>query len=158
VTLPTRSLANDPDPFSDAADASRETTEIRRRAFARPAETVDLVGKPRRKKTDLNPVQRRWFEANGYVYARVETANAWGGMVCDLWSAFDYIAVHPERPGTLYVQVCTLGDVSKRRRKVRAAPETAVLLAAGNRVQLHAWSQPDGPGTRWVLKVETVSE
>jgi hypothetical protein len=146
-----------PDLFSDTPDATAADCDIRRRAFNRPVETVDLVGKQKKKRVDLNPMQRRWFTANGYTFARVETANAWGGMVCDLWGCWDYVAVHPDQPGTLYVQVTTLNHLSHRRRKIQAAPETAILLAAGNRAEIHAWSQPGGAGSKWVVTVEAVT-
>lgn len=145
------------DPFSEAADASRETCEIRSRAFTKPEQPCDVASKPKRKKTDLNPLERRWFEKNGWTWARVEAQNAWGGMTKDLWACWDYVAVRADVPGVLFVQVCTLGDLSKRRRKILNAPETAVLLAAGNQAEVHGWSQPGGPGSRWELERRPVT-
>lgn len=65
-------------------------------------------------------------------------------------------AVHPEKPGVLFVQVTDASHAAARVRKVRAAPETAVLLAAGNRAEVHAWDQPGGPGTTWRMRVRDV--
>lgn len=144
-------------PFDEIPEANPADLDIRRRAFKKPEQACDLIGKPKRKKVDLNPTERRWLEREGYTFARVETANAWGGMVCDLWGCWDYIAVHPKRTGVLFIQVTTPTNVSARRRKIKNAPETAVLLAAGNRAQIHAWSQADGPGSRWAISIEEIS-
>jgi hypothetical protein len=137
------------EPFSDTPDATAADCEIRRRAFNRPEATCDVASKPRKKKVDLNPLQRRWFEASGYTFARVEHANAFGGMTVDLWGCWDYLAVHPDRAGVLFVQVTTLHNLGARLRKIQKAPETAVLLAAGNRAVIHAWHQPGGAGSKW---------
>lgn len=145
-------------PFAIDRDATRADCEIRSRP-ARPAPTVGLGDgfKPKARKVDLNPMQRRWFTQGGWAFARVEHANAWGAVTVDLWGCWDWIAVRADTPGVLFVQTTSAANLSARRRKIRAAPETAVLLAAGNRLQIHAWSQPEGPGTRWVVAVEEVT-
>jgi hypothetical protein len=146
------------DPFAGVPDADPAAIETRQ-GFQRVGKTVDLIGKPaRRKKTDLNPMQRRWFEKHGYLYARVDKADAWAGRAKDLWGVFDYIATRADQVGTLYVQVTDKGDLSKRRRKVMAAEVTPVLLASGNKIQIHGWYQPGGPGTRWEVLIEEVTE
>lgn len=145
------------DPFAAIPDADPSAVEVRRRAFQRPEQTCDLVGKPKRKRTDLNPQQRRWFEREGYTFARVEAQNAWGGMTADLWGVFDYIATRADQPGILFVQVTDKTHVSQRRRKIQAAEVTPVLLASGNRIQIHAWSQRGGPGSRWEVQIEEIT-
>lgn len=145
------------DPFDACPDADPQECEVRTQRW-RPKETVGLGStKPKRKKTDLNPMEKRWLEAQGYTWARVDRANAWGAVNVDLWGVFDYIAVKPEEPGVLFVQVTELSNLSHRRRKILAAPETAVLLAAGNRVEIHAWSQDGGKGSRWEMRIEAIS-
>jgi hypothetical protein len=145
------------DPFADIPDATREECDIQTRQW-RPKETVGLgdMKKPRRKKTDLNPHEKRWLEGQGYTWARVDKANAWGAVNVDLWGIFDYLAVKPEEAGVLFVQVTDLTNASKRRRKILTAPQTAVLLAAGNRVELHCWHQPKGVGSKWEVRVERI--
>ena len=110
------------DPFADTPDAVRAGLEIRR-PFVRVEKTCELVGKPKRKKTDFGPMQRRWFEQNGYTYARVEHANAYGSVTVDLWGFGDYLAC---RPGEiLLVQVTDHTDAAKRVTKARSKPELA---------------------------------
>lgn len=145
------------DPFATIPDADPAAVEVRRRAFQRPEQTCDLIGKPKRKKVDLNPQQRRWFEREGYVYARVEAQNAWGGMTSDLWGFADYLACHAERREIVLVQVTTAPNAAARIKKAQRAPELRAWIAAGGRFQVHAWSQPAGPGTRWEVRVREVT-
>lgn len=145
------------DPFHEAEDASRDTCEIRPQRFGRTPKPCDATSKPKRRKVDLNPQERKWLAEHGYTFARVELPTAFGSVTKDLFGVFDYLAVHPEQPGTLYVQVTTPAHRAARRRKVLAAAETAVILAAQNRVELHIWDQPNGVGTRWRLTVEVLT-
>lgn len=145
------------DPFATIPAADPAEFDVRpKSAFAKTY--ADPLGdsSKKRKKVDLNPFQRRWFARNGWQFARVEHANAWGRVSQDLWGAFDYIAVKADSPGVLFVQVTTKTNLSHRRKKIREAPETAVLLAAGNRVEIHAWHQPGGKGTAWRVQVEVI--
>jgi len=139
------------DPFADTPDAVADGTGIRSRAWKRPEAACDLVGNPKRKKADLNPLQRRWFEAHGWTFARVEHSNAWGGMTVDLWGVGDYLACHPEH-GLLLVQTCRYSDSSTRLRKARRCSELQAWLAAGGRFEVHGWDQPGGPGSRWEVR------
>lgn len=145
------------DPFAGVPDVDPASIEVRRRAFERPEKTCGLVGKAKKRKADLNPLQRRWFEREGWVYARVETANAWGGMTSDLWGFADYLAANPERREILLVQVTTAHNANARIAKAQKAPELGAWLAAGGRFQVHAWSQPGGAGTRWEMRVREVA-
>jgi hypothetical protein len=145
------------DPFDTIPDADPASIEVRQRAFQRPEKTCELLGKTSKpKKVDLNQRQRRWFEREGYVYHRVETQNAWGGMTSDLWGFGDYLAAHAERQEVLLVQVTTAAHAANRIAKAQKAPELAVWIAAGGRFQVHAWKQPGGPGTRWEMQVREV--
>lgn len=138
-------------PFALDPDATRADCEVRGR-HARVVETVGLGNgfKPKRKKTDLSPLQRRWFTANGYTFARVEHANAWGAVTVDLFGFGDWLACKPGE-GILLVQTCAHGDASKRERKARSKPELAVWLAAGGKFRIHGWIQRGGTGSRWEL-------
>jgi hypothetical protein len=146
------------DPFDDTPEAVREDLEIRSgRGWVanRKERTCELVGKPpKAKKVDFSPMQRRWFEAGGYLFARVEHANPWGAVTVDLWGFADWLAVKPGE--ILLVQTCRASDASTRERKARSKPELLAWLAAGGRYQIHGWRQPDGPGTRWECVVREV--
>jgi hypothetical protein len=155
---PLPAAGRETDPFAAIPDADPATVEVRQRAFAKPEKTVDLFGKTKKlKKVDLNPLQRRWFERNGYLAERTEHHDAWKGRTQDLWGCFDYVAVRADQAGTLYVQVTDGKDAGRRLRKIVAAEVTPVLLAAGNRVEIHVWYQRGGPGTRWEMRVREVT-
>lgn len=146
-----------PDPFAALPDAQRSDFNIRTRAWAKPEKTCDLTGKaPKRKRVDLNPKQREWFTKNGWTFARVEAQNAWGGMTSDLWGVADYLACRPPSEIVL-VQVTTATNAAARERKARKCPELQVWLAAGGRFEVHAWSQPGGPNTRWEMAIRPVT-
>lgn len=148
------------DPFATDPDATREECPVSTRRW-KAKETVGLGDlKPKRKKTDFSPMQRRWFTANGWTFARVEHPNAWGAVTVDLWGFGDWLACK-EGEGIVLVQTCSLrehgGDVSTRIRKARSKPELAKWLEAGGRFQVHAWHQPRGAGSRWEVKVEEIT-
>ena len=150
-TLPLEHLDTATGPFDDIPEANPADLDIRRRAFKKPEQGCEMAPKAKRKKVDLNPTERRWLEREGYTFARVETANAWGGMVCDLWGFADYLAC---RPGEiLLIQVTTDGHAPERERKARRAPQLRAWLAAGGRFQVHGWTQPGGIGTRWEIVI-----
>ncbi len=146
-------MAVNEDPFASFPDADPAENELRKRAFAKPEKACELLKKPKakQKKVDLNPLQRRHFEREGWTYARVETSNAWGGVTNDMWKIADYLAVRDRV--ILLVQTTTASNAAAREKKARNAPELGVWLAAGGKFQVHAWKQPSGPGTRWEMQV-----
>ena len=147
-------------PFGDTPDAVREDCEIRGRAWAKPEKLCDVASKPKRKKVNLNPQQRGWFEKNGWTYARVEHANAFGAVNQDLWGFADYLACRPGEIVLVQVTVDTKrggGAAAAHERKIRAAPEFPVWLSAGGRVEVHCWEQPGGPRTKWVMRIRQVT-
>jgi len=147
------------DPFESTPDADPADSDIRRPWKSRPtAKPCDVASKPKKKKVDLNPLERRHLEREGYVFARVEGQNPWGGVTQDLWHCWDFIAAHPDHQGILFIQLTDSHDLARRRRKIRAQPETAVLLAAGNRCEIHHWRQPGGPGKRWEMRIEEITK
>jgi hypothetical protein len=146
------------DPFADIPAAVGSECEVRAKTWGRGKPRCDVASKPKRKKTDFSPMQRRWFEANGWTYARVEHANAWGAMTVDLWSFGDWLACKPGE-GILIVQTCSGegGNASARLQKAAKAPELAVWLASGGRFEVHSWLQPGGPGTKWENTVRPIA-
>ena len=142
------------DPFDTVAAPTAADFPPTRRAWQRPVETCGLVGKPKRRKVDLNPHARRWFEREGYVYARVEGANAWAGRTKDLWGFGDYLCCR--KGEIILVQVTTVAHAAEREHKARKCPELAAWLAAGGRFQIHAWRQRGGKGSKWEVEVREV--
>lgn len=156
-SVPLTAKARDEDPFASAADATRDDCETRPRTWGVPeppevrgAEWVAKKTKARRKRVDLNPQQRKWFEANGWTYVRVEKPNAFGAVTVDLWAS-DYLAAKPGE-GLMLVQVTDSTHAAARLRKARAVPELAVWLQAGGCFEVHSWKQSGGPGTRWEME------
>lgn len=146
------------DLFDSASDATGAEIALRDRAWAKQPEKGCGLGtlEQKKKRANLNPRQQEWFARNGYTFARVEHANAWGAVTVDLWGFADYLAV---RPGEiLLVQVTTLANAAAREKKARGKPELRAWLKAGGRFQVHAWRQPGGPGTRWENVVREVRE
>jgi hypothetical protein len=144
------------DPFASIPAAQREDCELRTRAFAKPEERCGFGGKVKRKKVDLNPRQRAWFEKHGWTYERVEHSNAWGGMTKDLWGVGDYLACHPEH-GIVLVQVTTGANAAARIKKAQNTPELTAWFASGGKFQVHAWKQVGGKGSRWEMEVREVT-
>lgn len=138
-------------PFDAIPEADPAAIETRPKSrHAQQAQTVELMGDSgaKKKRTDLNPVQRRWFEKHGWAYYRAEKANAWGAVNQDMWGCIDYLAVH-EQHGFLLVQTCIQDDVAKRERKIQAAAEIQKWLRAGGRVEIHGWHKPQA---RWEVR------
>ena len=138
------------DPFAEPPGATPADYDIQPRRWGVEPKPCELVGKPKRKKVDLSPMQRRWFESGGWTYARVEHANAFGAVTVDLWGFADWLAVRGDE--TLLVQTTTHSHAAARLRKSQAIPELAAWLGGGGRrFVVHGWHQPGGPGTRWEL-------
>ena len=82
----------------------------------------------------------------------------------DLFGFADVLVDGPES-GTIYIQVTTRKQMSKRRGKIygkKQSGETSVaaqkrqdnvrsVLAGGSRILVQGWDQPSGPGTRWIM-------
>ena len=137
------------DPFDTTPDAQPGECETRTKSrFAQ--KYVDPLGnsgaKP--KNVDFNPIQQRWFRANGWTFYRAEKANAWGRVSQDMWTCADYVACHPEH-GILLVQTCRKSDMATRLRKAEAVTELRAWLAAGGHYEVHGWEKE---GARWQVK------
>jgi hypothetical protein len=66
-----------------------------------------------------------------------------------LFGVGDVLAVHPDDRVTLLVQCTSSAHVGDRLRRVRARPETGLLLKAGLAVEVWGSGRRGG---RWVLK------
>jgi hypothetical protein len=86
------------------------------------------------------------------LVAVVERWNAHTRIRQDLFGILDVIAVGPG--GTVGVQSTSRGNLSARRNKIMAHPDTPTLLVAGWAVVLHGW---DKPAHRWRLKEERIT-
>lgn len=119
----------------------------------RPEVLIDPYGNSglKAKKTDLNPKQRDWFEKNGWTFYRVEKPNYYGAVTVDMWGFADYIACHPKH-GIWLFQITTRSNSASHVKKIKAAPEFLLWLAAGGRVCLSLWDQPNGPRTTWRIE------
>jgi hypothetical protein len=89
----------------------------------------------------------------------VENWCGFTGRRKDLFGIIDMIAIHPEKPGVLGVQICRLKGgtgLSGHRKKVIAS-EVTPIWTAGNRLVILAWDQPKGKGTKWVAREEEIT-
>jgi hypothetical protein len=147
------------DPFDSATDADPAAVEVRNTSRRKPkARLQDVASKPKAKKTDFNPMQQDWFRKRGWTFYRAEKTNTYGACTVDMWGFADYIACHP-LDGIALVQTCRYdnGDIVKRERKARKAPELVAWMEAGGRFLLHGWHQPKGPGTRWEVVIRELT-
>jgi hypothetical protein len=69
-------------------------------------------------RTDLNAQAKKWMEAKGWKYARVDSWNAFAGVANDLLGMFDYLAFDLENGKTIGVQLTSVGTMSARRKKI----------------------------------------
>lgn len=140
------------DPFAATPDAVACETPIERRPRRRKA-LIDKLGtteKPaKKKKTDLNPFQRRWFERNGWVAGRVDRANPWGGVTQDFWGVADWLGAHAEH-GAMLVQTCHKDSIATRCRKIESVTGMEVVTwCTKNRFEVHGFYKE---GNRWQVK------
>lgn len=63
------------------------------------------------------------------------------GVRQDLFGVFDIIAVHPQLRITLVVQTTSGSNMAARRHKLNASGEVLVCMAAGWKIEIHAWSK-----------------
>jgi hypothetical protein len=105
-----------------------------------------------------SPTQRslEFLRKAGYVAAVVERRNAYAGppeakcpecgknkigISQDLFGFCDIIAIHPETRTTLAVQTTSGSNLSARRHKLMACGEVILCMAAGWKIELHAWAK-----------------
>jgi hypothetical protein len=98
----------------------------------------------------------------GYEVGLVEqTIRLPGGRVFkrDLFGFADHAAVKAGEPGTLYVQTTSGSNHAARREKALSLKSVAIVLAAGNRVEIWSWSKRGARGKRktWTARREPLS-
>ena len=76
---------------------------------------------------------------SGYLAAVVEKWLPKINRRRDLFGCFDVLAIHPVRREVALVQTTTVGNLSSRLAKVKAAADLPAILAAGVKVQVHGW-------------------
>ena len=128
------------DPFAEIPAATSSECKV----VARPARTkvyVDPLGdsSKKRKQTNLNPMQQRWFERHGWQYQKTEWRDP-SFKRHDLWTFGDWIACD-EHPGSVIVQTCIRSDMTTRLRKAEAATELRRWLERSNRFEVHGWEK-----------------
>jgi hypothetical protein len=157
------------DPFASIPAGNAATCEVRPRTWGVAEKPCELVSKdaPRskydggepapkkRKRVDLNRQQREWLEKHGYRYERVERPNAYGRVTVDMFGFADYIAF---RKGEfLLVQTTTAAHAAERIRKIKRIEMAARWLECGGKIEVHSWSQPEGPGSKWQNTVRPIT-
>lgn len=93
------------------------------------------------KKTNLNKKARVFFEKMGWVVALVENYNPYSNRKGDLWGFGDLLMFIPGGEDIVVVQVCGMGDRTKRVRKI-LENRYAYWWVAGSRrrhLWVHAW-------------------
>ena len=106
----------------------------------------------------MSPAARslKLLRDEGFICAIVEKWNSFAGPpdkrcpTCgknqigvrqDLFGFADIIAVHPQLRVTVAVQTTSGSGMSARRHKLNATGEVLVCMAAGWKIELHAWSK-----------------
>jgi hypothetical protein len=126
--------------------------------------------KKRKKPVMLTGRSRKYLEHQGYIVALVERSldvpkfkgNPNGERFRNKFDAFgiaDLAAVHPNKTGTLWVQVTDHHNGAAHIEKIRAAKHAPVLLQAVNRIELHCWKSTKRKGQlkTWCLRLQRVS-
>ena len=109
----------------------------------------------------MTPTARtlRLLRSLGYIGAVVEQWVPYTRTRRDAFGFCDVIAVHPQWPGTLFVQATSASNHSARRKKLAALSAVEVVKMAGNRVQIISWGKRKPRGQRrpiWTARIEEV--
>jgi len=99
-----------------------------------------------------------YLRKQGYKPATVERWNPHVKIRQDLYGFIDIIAIHPEKPGVLAIQVTTGAHLADRKAKSLANDKLPVWLAGGNRFELHGWRKvgPRGKRKLWEVLIDEV--
>lgn len=99
------------------------------------------------------------LRAQGYVCWIVEYWNSFTRRRCDLFGAWDIIALREGE--VLFVQTTSGSNVSARARKIADNEYTPVIRKAGVRMEVHGWRKAKvkrgSKAERWVQRVVDVS-
>jgi hypothetical protein len=126
--------------------------------------------KPKRKKpVMLTGRSRKFLEREGYAVALVERTlnaptdktNPFAKRFINKFDAFgvaDLAAVHPDKTGTLWIQVTDHAHRAEHVEKILAAKHAPTILKAENRIELHCWKSSKKSGQkRWCLRLQRVT-
>lgn len=129
------------------------------------AELFDPIKPKRKKPVQLTGRSRKYLEANGYVVALVERSidvPKFPGSTerfknkFDAFGFADLAAIHPQKTGTLWVQVTDHKHRAEHEQKILEATKAPVILQAGNRIQLHTWKAAKRQGLKiWNLRIQS---
>jgi len=105
----------------------------------------------------MTPMQRSLalLRKEGWTCGITEHWNPHAKRRFDLFGFIDIEAIRDDE--TLAVQTTTGANVAARVAKIKALPEAAMWLAAGNRIEVHGWRKvgPRGKQKKWdVRRVE----
>ena len=110
----------------------------------------------------MSPTQRTLalLRAEGWTVAVVErwVPGRFGrpGFRLDCFGFLDAIAIRPDAPGVLGIQITSGPHHAEHAAKMRAEPRMQTWLLAGNGVELISWSKRGGRGERkgWAARRE----
>lgn len=126
---------------------------------------METEKKKRAKPVTTTSRSRTWLEKQGFIVALVERT-MWfpqriNGiptgrnipMKFDCFGFADLVAVHPDIPGTSYIQTTSRDHQAERRQKVIDAVAVPTILKAGNDVYVHGWGKTGARGKRKLWQV-----
>lgn len=104
-------------------------------------------------KTSPTELTLRFLRSAGYWAGVVERWVPRAKKRIDLFGFCDIVAVHPNVPGTLFVQTTSAAHHADHLAKVCAAPAARGVLEAGNRIWVCTWKKV---GRLWEPRIEEV--
>ena len=118
----------------------------------------------RKKPVMLTGRSRKYLEHQGYIVALVERSldvPKFPGSTerfrnkFDAFGFADLAAVHPDKTGTLFIQVTDHAHRLDRLAKILALRTPKVILQANNRIELHTWKASRKQGRKlWCLRLQ----
>lgn len=93
------------------------------------------------KRNWVNEKSRAYWKKLGYHVGLVERSikGQNGPFKQDLFGFCDYVLVHPEKSGTVFLQVTSGTNHASRLKKILECQAAIDVLKAGNRVVLMSW-------------------
>jgi hypothetical protein len=107
-------------------------------------------------KVSTTALSRRRLEAEGYMVALVERRIPGCYISQDLWGFADLLACHPDKSGSLLIQVTTTSHQADRLAKAVSQPALRIWLAANNSFEVHGWLK-SRKTKRWELTRRVVT-
>lgn len=102
-----------------------------------------------------NPRVIKALTERGYHADSVDRYDSFSGRTHDLFGIIDVLGVGNGE--TIAVQVTSRGNMASRRRKIADSDVIDKLRDADWRIELWGYDQPNGPRTKYRLKVEDLS-